>query len=106
MYINAIYNLPFGRDQRFMGSANRVVDAVIGGWSTSWVSELMSGQYYTPTYSGFDPSNTNNFGPSTTFVARPDRIRERHSRLRAIDRSVFRCKRIQGARLSRQRSAV
>jgi hypothetical protein len=59
---------------RFMGSANRVVDAVIGGWSTSWVSELMSGQYYTSTYSGFDPSNTNNFGPSTSFVARPDRI--------------------------------
>src|SRR5262249_454585 len=62
-------------DQPLLSNASRVVDAILGGWSTSWVAELMAGQYYTPTYSGFDPSNTNSFGPSTSFVARPDRIR-------------------------------
>jgi hypothetical protein len=74
VYINAIYTLPLGKDQRFLSASNRIVDAILGGWSTSWVSELQAGQYYTPTYSGFDPSNTNSLGPSTSFIARPDRI--------------------------------
>jgi len=76
VYINAIYSLPVGKGQRFLGNASRLADALLGGWSTSWVSEMESGQYYTPTFSGFDPSNTNNFGPasSSNFVARPDRI--------------------------------
>jgi hypothetical protein len=76
VYVNAIYNLPFGKDQRFLSNANRALNAVLGGWSTSWVSEMQSGQFYTPTFSGSDPSNTNNFGPASTsnFVARPDRI--------------------------------
>ena len=30
VYVNAIYSLPFGRDQRFAGGANRVVDALPG----------------------------------------------------------------------------
>ena len=77
LYVNTIYNLPVGRDQRFLKSANRYLDGIVGGWSTSWVSEIEAGQYYTPTFAGgFDPSNTNNFGPSPSnaFIARPDRI--------------------------------
>ncbi len=64
----AIYMLPFGRGQRFLGSAHPVVDAVLGGWQTSWSVNLQSGQYFTPSFSGFDPSNTRTFG------GRPDRI--------------------------------
>jgi hypothetical protein len=76
IYVNTIYTLPVGKSQRFLTNANRLVDSVLGGWSMSWVAELMSGQYFTPTFTGFDPSNTNNFGPasSSNFVARPDRI--------------------------------
>jgi hypothetical protein len=55
-----------------LNHANAVVDAFLGGWSTSWVSEVEAGQYFTPTFSTFDPSNTNSFGPSTTYLARPD----------------------------------
>jgi hypothetical protein len=71
-YINAVYALPVGRDQRFLTHANGIVNAFLGGWSTSWVSEMEAGQYFTPTFSGFDPSNTNSFGPSTSYLARPD----------------------------------
>ncbi len=71
-YINAVYALPIGHDQRFLSHVNGVVDAFLGGWNTSWVSEMEKGQYFTPTYSTFDPSNTNNFGPSASYVARPD----------------------------------
>src|SRR5262249_42151135 len=76
VYINAIYALPVGRDQRFGRHMGRFLDAVVGGWQTSWVSEMQAGQYFTPTFSGFDVSNTNSLGPapSNTFIARPDRI--------------------------------
>jgi hypothetical protein len=47
-------------------SASRFLDAFIGGGDR--------GGYFTPTYSGFDPSNTNSFGPSSSFIARPDVI--------------------------------
>lgn len=64
----AIYMLPVGRGQRFLGDAHPLVDAVLGGWQTSWSVNLQSGQYFTPSFSGFDPSNT------ATFGGRPDRI--------------------------------
>jgi carboxypeptidase family protein len=64
----AIYMLPFGRGQRFLATAHPVVDAVLGGWQTSWSVNLQSGQKFTPSFSGFDPSNTRTFG------GRPDRI--------------------------------
>jgi hypothetical protein len=41
---------------------------VLGDWVINWNTELQSGQYFTPSYSGSDPSNTNTFGGF------PDRI--------------------------------
>ncbi len=64
----AIYTLPVGKNQRFLSAAHPLVDGVLGGWQTSWSVNLQSGQYFTPSFSGFDPSNT------ATFGGRPDRI--------------------------------
>jgi hypothetical protein len=73
VYINSLYSLPVGKGQAFLSNTNRFADAVLGGWRMGWVAELFSGQYYTPTFSGFDTSNTNSFGPANNnFVARPD----------------------------------
>jgi hypothetical protein len=44
------------------------VDAILGGWQLGWITYLQSGQYFTPTFSGADPSNTNTIG------GLPDRI--------------------------------
>ncbi|MGH9469228.1 MAG: hypothetical protein ACRD1N_02665 [Terriglobia bacterium] len=63
----ALYTLPIGRGQRFLGSANRVAQAFLGGWNTSWNAVLQSGEFFTPAFDGFDPSNTGVFG------GRPDR---------------------------------
>jgi hypothetical protein len=63
-----VYSLPVGRKQRFLHSAPVWVDGILGGWQTSWNVNLQSGQYFTPSFSGFDPSNT------ATFGGRPDRI--------------------------------
>ncbi len=66
--VNATYNLPVGRGKPFLSQAPRVVDAAIGGWQLGWITYLQSGQYFTPSYTGADPSNTNSFG------GLPDRI--------------------------------
>ena len=38
-----VYQLPFGRGQRFLGSVNRAVDAVVGGWQIAGISTFQSG---------------------------------------------------------------
>jgi hypothetical protein len=66
--MHAIYALPFGRDHLLLSRANPIVQGILGGWNTGWNVNLQSGQFFTPTFSGFDPSNTGSFG------GRPDRI--------------------------------
>jgi hypothetical protein len=70
-YINAVWALPFGRGQRFLGNANRFVDGILGGWSTSWISEMQSGQYFNPSYTGFYSSNTNTIGGRPNVIGNP-----------------------------------
>ncbi|HEV2417362.1 MAG TPA: TonB-dependent receptor [Terriglobia bacterium] len=53
-----IYQLPVGSGQRFARGANKVVDAVIGGWQASNIVKFQSGPWITPYYSGADPSGT------------------------------------------------
>lgn len=66
-----VYNLPFGNGQRF-ASGSRVLNEVIGGWVTSGVLNFQTGEWLTPSFSGFDPSNTRQFG------GRPDQIGNWH----------------------------
>ncbi|MBI1355490.1 MAG: hypothetical protein GC160_14185 [Acidobacteria bacterium] len=66
--INATYTIPVGRNRQFMSDAPKVVDTVLGGWELGWISYLQSGQYFSPSFSGSDPSNT------ATFGGIPDRI--------------------------------
>jgi hypothetical protein len=44
------------------------VDVVLGGWKIAWTSILQTGQFFSPSFSGSDPSNTNTSG------GRPDRV--------------------------------
>lgn len=47
----AIYDLPFGHGQRFAATANRLTDAVIGGWQVTTNMFAKSGVGFTPTWS-------------------------------------------------------
>ena len=67
-YADVVYSLPFGAHQHFGSSMSRAADAVLGGWRLSSVVTLQTGQFFTPSFDGFDPSNTNTQG------GRPDRI--------------------------------
>jgi hypothetical protein len=51
---NYIWDLPFGRGQRFASSASRLIDEVIGGWQTTGIIRWTSGF-------PFSVNNGNNF---------------------------------------------
>ncbi|HET9533557.1 MAG TPA: TonB-dependent receptor, partial [Blastocatellia bacterium] len=62
-----VWDLPIGRNRRFLSDASGVVDAIIGGWQLNSITTWMSGLPFTPTVSGANCSV--NAGP-----CRPDRI--------------------------------
>jgi hypothetical protein len=64
----SVYALPVGKGQRFLSSAPAVVQYILGGWRTSWTAVAQTGQYFAPSFSGFDPSGTGTIG------GLPDRI--------------------------------
>ena len=71
--LNGNYELPVGHGRQFMPSANRAVDALIGGWSTSLVFRAQTGEPITVVASGITQANgvnnrNNNSSPSNTGV--------------------------------------
>jgi len=66
--LNTVLELPFGRGRRFMTNAPGAIDHILGGWRVIWVAYMQTGQFFSPTFSDADPSNTNTFGGF------PDRI--------------------------------
>src|SRR6185436_9068477 len=67
--INADWNVPVGHGKKFLTNAPRAVEFALGGWRADWIVIMETGQFFTPSFSGSDPSNTNSSG------GRPDRIR-------------------------------
>ena len=66
--LNAIWSLPFGTGQPFLSNAPGVVKQAVGGWQLYWIAYFETGQFFSPSFSGSDPSNTNTVG------GLPDRI--------------------------------
>ena len=66
--LNVVWEVPVGKGRRYLGNANRFVDGAVGGWQVYWIGYLESGHFFSPTFSGSDPSNTNTFG------GLPDRV--------------------------------
>jgi hypothetical protein len=60
--VNAVWEVPVGKGRRYLGSANRWIDGIAGGWQVYWIGYFESGHFFSPTFSGSDPSNTNTFG--------------------------------------------
>jgi hypothetical protein len=57
-----VYQLPFGKGQRFLNGDNLLAQTLLGGWQMAWDGMAQSGMRFTPSYSGFDSSNTNTLG--------------------------------------------
>jgi hypothetical protein len=56
------YILPVGEGQPLLPKAHGPLQQVLGGWRTTWSVVTQSGQWFTPSFSGYDPSNTGVFG--------------------------------------------
>lgn len=67
----AIWKLPVGRGERFLSNAPRLVDDALGGWQLYLVSYVGSGLYYSPSFSGTNPSNTGVSGGLPDLVGNP-----------------------------------
>jgi hypothetical protein len=65
----AVYNLPVGSGQRFLPNLPRAANEVIGGWRISSIMLAQSGMWFTPSFTGFDTSNTNTIGGRPNEVA-------------------------------------
>ncbi len=68
LVFNTIWRLPVGRGRRFLSNSPRTLDHIVGGWELYWVAFLESGEFFSPSFSGSDPSNTNTVG------GLPDRV--------------------------------
>jgi len=66
--LNTAYELPFGKGRSYLASAPGAVNSIVGGWTLYYLSYFQTGSFFSPSYSGADPSNTNSFGGI------PDRI--------------------------------
>jgi hypothetical protein len=65
---NTNWELPFGRGKRYGANMSSAADRVVGGWTMTWVAYLQTGQFFSPSFSDADPSNTDVFG------GYPDRV--------------------------------
>jgi Carboxypeptidase regulatory-like domain/TonB-dependent Receptor Plug Domain len=43
-HLSGGYELPIGKNKRFMHDSGKLADAVLGGWSTNWIVTLQEGQ--------------------------------------------------------------
>jgi Carboxypeptidase regulatory-like domain/TonB dependent receptor-like, beta-barrel len=68
---NFTWALPFGRNQRFLASAPRVVNGVLGGWAMIFVSTMATPTYVSPGFGGSDPSGTNTVGGLPDAISNP-----------------------------------
>ncbi|HVT96010.1 MAG TPA: TonB-dependent receptor [Acidobacteriaceae bacterium] len=59
--VDGLYQLPFGRGKAFLGNANHVVDAFLGGWQLSGLSRTTSGL----PFSLFEPGWTTDWQQSS-----------------------------------------
>jgi len=59
---NAVWRIPVGKGQKLLGKAPKVVDEVVGGWQLYYIAYFESGRFFSPSFSGSDPSNTNTSG--------------------------------------------
>jgi hypothetical protein len=67
--INYIYNLPFGKNQKFFSSASPVVDKLISGWQLAGIATLSSGPFasvnFNSTLTGWPSGRANIVGNPT-----------------------------------------
>ena len=52
---NIVYDLPFGRNKAFLGSASKALDYLVGGWELTNTTNVSSGLPWTPSFAECGP---------------------------------------------------
>jgi hypothetical protein len=95
--MNWIYQLPFGKGQKYLSNANKAVDLMVRGWEITGIYSYYSNQFLTPLWTGPDPTGTR-FSPNATApltTIRPNVLRDgnlpadQRSPARWFDASAF-----------------
>jgi carboxypeptidase family protein len=75
---NTVVELPFGKGRRWMTNSHRLVNGALGGWLIGGIYSYETGTFFTPTWTGLDPTGTRFANPGTraTVTLRPDQLRE------------------------------
>jgi hypothetical protein len=79
VHVSGSYQLPVGRGRSFAGSANRIEDAFLGGWSLNYIYSYQSGQPFTV---GCPVATTATFGcnadvvPGQALYNRSDKVNQ------------------------------
>lgn len=72
--ISYSYELPFGRGKRFAGTANGVLNQIIGNWQMAGITSISTGNYFTVTDTVNNSSNTDCGGTVGYNCARPNMV--------------------------------
>jgi hypothetical protein len=86
---SATWALPFGNGRRYLADAPGVVEQILGGWGIQAIATFASGTYFSPSFSGSDPSNTNTSGGLPDRVADGNKPGGSQSRLQWFDPAAF-----------------
>jgi hypothetical protein len=87
--ITASWQLPFGKGRRYLSHPSPVVDKLAGGWVLTSLTYLGSGIWYSPSFSGSDPSNTGTFGGLPDKVGDPYSFPGGKGKLEAFNDAAF-----------------
>jgi hypothetical protein len=72
--ITASWQLPFGHGHKYLSDGSPLVERAAGGWSLTSMTYMGSGYYFSPAYTGSDPSNTGTFGGLPDLVGDPNAV--------------------------------
>jgi hypothetical protein len=64
-----VYDIPFGKGRKYGSNSGFLLDAVLGGWNISGVTQFYSGFPFSPTLENYGPNTQPNQGPK----GRPDK---------------------------------
>lgn len=88
--VNTTWQIPVGRESRYLSNIPAALNYLIGGWQLTTISYFKSGQYFSPHFSGADPSNTNTFGGLPDRIGDGNLPADQRSLDRWFDPSAFR----------------
>jgi hypothetical protein len=88
--ITGTWKVPLGRGRRYLNSSSSALNHAVGGWTFNTISYLTSGFFFSPSFSGSDPSNTNTVGGLPDRIADGNLPGDRRTYAQWFDPSAFR----------------